>query len=707
MNNGHDQRGSPFRFTPRMESLEDRTVPAGNVQVMVGDGILYVAGDDQDNRISITGAGTRTVVIRSLDGTTTINGQTEPLFVKGITRGYYIRMYGGDDVLVISGTRTNGKLDIGMGEGNNFVSVADAGHRRETVIETGSGDDTIVLDSSAFRRAVFINTGFGNDRVIANRVGFRDLMMHNPGGNDTFESIGSVILRPNFIGQGFNITTQPQPPAVPPPPGPVATAAPVPVLSTTAPDPTRIAPLTFSVNFDKDVTGFDASGILLTNGTVSSFLQLDARTYTFQVLPLSQGLVTVSVQAGSAFDAFGNANVASNTISRTFDSVAPSITINPLATNNPLPTITGTVDDPTATVEVTVNNQTLMATVSGTIWSATLTTPLTDGTYAVSATATDPAGNSASTTLGGGLVIDATPPTISFSASPGQITNSGTVIVTILFSENVTNFTAADISVGNGTKGDFEVIDGRTYTIEIFPQLDGHVTINIPAAVAIDAVGNPNEADSFILIYDTTPPTGTIDPFGQTTITGTSDDGTVQVAGVQGVHISIRDQDGNYYTGPGDGFSTSAETFLPVATTDDFATWQFSLPIEGTYTVRAKITDRAGNENIIQQTVVLDNTLPTVTIEETSTTPGIIEGTASDDRSGVASVRVSVFDGTNYLSESAQFDSPEEIFLDALTSDGFATWSLTVPAGGPYTVHAIVTDNAGNVNSDMQLVTVT
>ncbi|MCS6864279.1 MAG: Ig-like domain-containing protein [Gemmataceae bacterium] len=704
MSKGRDAAARPFRFAPQMESLEDRTVPAGNVQVVVGDGILYVAGDDQDNRISITGAGTRTVVIRSLDGTTTINGQTEPLFVKGITRGYYIRMYGGDDVLIISGTRTNGQLDIGMGEGNNFVSVSDAGHRRETVIETASGDDTIVLDSSAFRRAVFINTGFGNDRVIANRVGVRDLMMHNPGGNDTFENIASTILRPNFIGQGFNVTLQP--PAVPPPPGPVVSAAPVPTLTTTAPDPTRIAPLTFAVNFDKDVTGFDASGILLTNGTVSSFLQLDARTYTFQVLPLSQGVVTVSVQAGSAFDIFGNPNIASNTISRTFDSVAPSITINPLATNDTTPTITGTVNDPTATVEVTVNSQTLLATVTGTTWSATLTTPLIDGTYAVSASATDPAGNTASTTLSGGLVIDATPPTISFSASPAAITNSGTVIVTILFSENVTNFTAAAIAVGNGTKGDFQAIDGRTYTIEIFPQLDGHVTVSIPAAVALDAVGNPNEPDSFTIIYDTTPPTGTINPFGQTTITGTSDDGTVQVAGVENVVISIRDANGNYYTGPGDGFSTAAETFLPVATTDDFATWNFNLPIEGTYTVRAKITDRAGNENIIQQTVTLDTTLPTVVIEETSSTPGVIEGTASDDRSGVATVRVSVFNGTNYLSTSAQFDSAEEIFLDVLTNDDFATWTLAVPSGGPYTVHAIVTDNAGNVNSDMQFVTV-
>ena len=68
------------------------------------------------------------------------------------------------------------------------------------------------------------------------------------------------------------------------------------------------------------------------------------------------------------------------------------------------------MDDPAATVTVTVGGQTLTAVVTGTTWAADVPAALADGTYDIQVTATDAIGNSATTTATGGLVIDATAP---------------------------------------------------------------------------------------------------------------------------------------------------------------------------------------------------------------------------------------------------------------------------------------------------------
>jgi hypothetical protein len=116
------------RFVPVVEDLEDRAVPAENVQAFVSDRVLYVAGDDAANQIWIAGAGPNSVVIRSLDGSTTINGQNAVL-LGGINRGYHITMAGGDDVLLVTGTRSDGGLTVDLGEGNNVFGISDAGHQ--------------------------------------------------------------------------------------------------------------------------------------------------------------------------------------------------------------------------------------------------------------------------------------------------------------------------------------------------------------------------------------------------------------------------------------------------------------------------------------------------------------------------------------------------------------------------------------------------
>lgn len=302
------------RFVPRLEGLEDRTVPAGNVRVTVLDGTLYVSGDDQGNQVMVSATGRQSAIVRALDATTTINGQSA-VVVKGIKRDYYIDLFGDDDVLVLAGTRNRGSLRADMGAGNDILLLNDAQHRKETTLRGGDGNDDIILGHSTFRRYVFADAGAGDDQVTAIQVGVVDFGLLNPSGNDFFSNQGSTFVRP--VLAGFQQGVRPTPPPT------TDTTPPTPTLGTTAGSATSRSPIPFTVTFDEDVSGFDSGDLSVTNGTVSSFAQADARTYTFQVAPADEGVVTAQVAAGGVTDAAGNASAASNAVSVTFDSAAP------------------------------------------------------------------------------------------------------------------------------------------------------------------------------------------------------------------------------------------------------------------------------------------------------------------------------------------------------------------------------------------------
>jgi hypothetical protein len=127
------------------------------------------------------------------------------------------------------------------------------------------------------------------------------------------------------------------------------------------------------------------------------------------------------------------------------DTTAPAVTVDPLTTNDTTPEITGTIDDPTATVIVTVNGIDYPAINNGdgtwTLTDGTITSALSDGTHDISVTATDGASNPGTDPTTGELVIDTNAPVVtvdpitSNDTSP-QLTGTiddptATVIVTV------------------------------------------------------------------------------------------------------------------------------------------------------------------------------------------------------------------------------------------------------------------------------------
>ncbi|HEX4925573.1 MAG TPA: Ig-like domain-containing protein, partial [Bdellovibrionales bacterium] len=150
---------------------------------------------------------------------------------------------------------------------------------------------------------------------------------------------------------------------------------------------------------------------------------------------------------------------------------------------------------------------------NGAAWAA-CTSPATypglaAGPYTFEARARDNAGN-LSLSYNHAWTVDTSAPTVALTSAAPNPTNTSPIPVTITFSESVTGFTAADITVGNGTVSNFNGT-GASYTIDVIPAGQGNVTVDVGANVAQDAGSNGNSAATqLVRMYDTVQPTVTL-----------------------------------------------------------------------------------------------------------------------------------------------------------------------------------------------------
>ena len=382
---------------------------------------------------------------------------------------------------------------------------------------------------------------------------------------------------------------------------------------------------------------------------------------------LSDGSYNVQV---TAKDNAGNSGDTTGTL--VIDTVAPTATVNALDTNNNEPTLTGTVNDAApssgiAGVTVLVNGQTLNATVSGTTWSATAATALSDGTYTVDVTAKDNAGNS-STQATGTLVVDTVAPTATVNSlvtNKDEPTLSGTV------NDAAPSSGIAGVTVVVDTQTLTAIVSGTTWSMPLTTALsDGTYTVDVTAT---DNAGNISTPATGTLVVTTAAPTATVNSLvtnnNEPTLTGTVNDAAPS-SGIAGVTVIVDNQ--------------------TLAATVSGTTWSAVVGTslaDGTYDVQVTATDDAGNSSTpATATLVVDTAAPTVAVNNLTTgseTP-TLTGTVSNDISGIASVTVAVNGQT----------------LTATVSG--TTWSAAVTSPlsvGSYNVQVTATDNAGNVGT--------
>ena len=222
-------------------------------------------------------------------------------------------------------------------------------------------------------------------------------------------------------------------------------------------------------------------------------------------------------------------------------------------------------------------------------------------------------------------------------------------------------------------------------------------------SVALRDSATPDTTDPSAAV--TSPADGSTVAPGLRDIEGTATD---DLSGVSRVRVRIQQLGtANFW----DGTAFTPGSIVHDATLNGDGTWTYpniNFP-SGDYRIRLIATDNAGNTAPATQnpntiiTVVADTTDPSAAVtspaDGSTVAPGLrdIEGTATDDLSGVSRVRVRIQQlGTANFWDGTAF-TPGSIVHDA-TLNGDGTWTypnINFPSGD-YRIRLIATDNAGN-----------
>jgi hypothetical protein len=369
------------------------------------------------------------------------------------------------------------------------------------------------------------------------------------------------------------------------------------------------------------------------------------------------------------------------------DDVGPNIgnLTNGQLTDDNKPTLSGTAV--AGSVIRIYDGNTLLGSVVATngSWSFTPTSPLTDGSHTLRATASDPAGNASGDSNTFTLVVDATAPNAptitSIVDDVGSITGPVTSTIPTNDTQPALNGTAEANSV-------VKIYDGTTLVGQVTADANGNWSLPQTTTIlsdgqhnftvtATDAAGNTSAASPVTsIVVDTLAP---LVPGGLavvnvgTRVTGTAEAGsTVTITTSGGTVLGTATADGNgNFTATINPPQTSGETLLAFA------------------------TDKAGNVGLSSPVIAPFTTLPGAPVINTVTDDfGTLKGTLSNGQS--------TDDTTPTLAGTAQPGSTVTLFnngvsMGTVTADVNGSWSFTAPAlsEGTHTFTATASNGTG------------
>lgn len=261
--------------------------------------------------------------------------------------------------------------------------------------------------------------------------------------------------------------------------------------------------------FTGSCTITESVNLYIDGNLVASALCVDGTYALSPSSAVANGSHTATVVA---VDHAGNVSAPSSGLAFTIDTSAPAAPVitaptSGSATNDTTPTFSGTGENgATVTVRDGNGNTLCTAVVSGGQWSCTPSTGLAEGQHTITATQTDPAGNTSPASTAITLTIDTTAPDAPVITAPadGTATNDNTPTVSGTATANSTVLLSIDgqspVTVQADGSGNW------TYTTPTLA--DGSHTF---VAIERDAAGNESEPSSTITItVDTTAPTVTV-----------------------------------------------------------------------------------------------------------------------------------------------------------------------------------------------------
>jgi len=321
----------------------------------------------------------------------------------------------------------------------------------------------------------------------------------------------------------------------------------------------------------------------------------------------SEGVVPFAI---NFVDIAGNTGVqvtsTTDGSSVTFDRTAPVITVDTLLTNDITPELTGTINDSSATISVTVGGSSYTTVNNGTTWAVDVITVLAQGTYDVIATATDPAGNVGHDTTNNELIIDTTAPELAVILPVPTPNNNPTPSYTFSSAEVGAITYAGDCDNGDITNA---VVGNNTV---IFSALADGTYSNCVITVT-DATNNPSSITVNEFVIDAQVPTITnLIPIEGSYLSSSdiviSAILTDENSGIDGNEIVVKID------------TIIIETGCSYNTTTGVITCNLTGLLDGSHTAIIDVDDNAGNSAVqASSTFIVDTIDPVITINPVTT----------------------------------------------------------------------------------------
>jgi predicted outer membrane repeat protein len=252
---------------------------------------------------------------------------------------------------------------------------------------------------------------------------------------------------------------------------------------------TNQSPIEVNVSFSKPVSGFVAGDLIIGNATVSDFSG-SGTSYSFNLIPSSDGLVTVDIPANVVVDNASNGNTAASQWSIEYDGTAPSVTVEQASTQadptNLAPIsfvvtfsepVTGFDDLSDLQISGSAGANNASITGSGSSYTVTVSGMSSAGTVILSVpagVASDNAGNanSASSSSDNSVFFDSVVPVVTgINRLDNNPSNAASVRYQVSFSKSVQQVDASDFAISasglSGTSISSVVGSGQIYTVTL------------------------------------------------------------------------------------------------------------------------------------------------------------------------------------------------------------------------------------------------
>ncbi|WP_290579332.1 Ig-like domain-containing protein [Ketobacter sp.] len=425
-------------------------------------------------------------------------------------------------------------------------------------------------------------------------------------------------------------------------------------------------------------------------------------SYDLSGSPLADGSYSITAEA---VDVAGNRSVTSAAFSLTVDSTAPPApVVSAISTDTAVQD--GVTSDATlvfsgsaevdAAVTVYLDGSSIgSAVASGGVWSFDYSgTALADGSYSVTATATDVAGNVSAASAAFALVVDtalpAAPFVLAISDDTGTAGDAITADTTLIINGSSEADATVDVYLDAVLIGVTTADAGGNWAFDYSATVLANGTYTA-TAVATDLAGNVSAISAgFSIEVDAAPPAAPV-------ITGISDDTATAGDGITNDSTLLV-----YGTAEAGATVTVYQDGVVVGSTaaDGSGNWSFDHSATslagGSYSFTAVATDAAGNDSVASSAyaVTVDSAQPLAPVIATiSNDTGATDGITND--TGL------VFSGTG------EAGSTLDLMLDGASIansgvDGSGNWSVdysvTILSEGSYVLTATQTDTAGNTS---------